>query len=85
MVHQAAALVMSPDSSNTTQASKPLTKSALKKMEKAANIAASKAAKVVDRTPSLPTKDGAKRKAKLAAVVEEEMPFIEVPQGHKKG
>lgn len=61
----------------------PPTKSALKRMEKAAAVAAKKAMK----GPVAVAVVGAKKKEKekIEKVVVVEQPFIEVPEGHKKG
>lgn len=73
------------DQTPTPGANEPPTKSALKKLEKQAKIAAAKAANAVGRAAPAGPKDGAKKKEKPVAVVVEEPPFIEVPKGHKKG
>lgn len=67
-------------------AAEPPTKSALKKLEKEAKVAAMKALKAASKAVPGAAPVAKKDKAAPVAKVEEiEQPFIEVPEGHKKG
>lgn len=69
-------------------AAEPPSKSSLKKAEKLAAAAARKSLKeVITAATGLaqPVVGGGKKKEKPVVAVVEELPFIEVPEGHKKG
>lgn len=73
--------------SDPITALEPPSKSSLKKAEKMAQLAAKKALKEVSHAATGLTAPvpGGKKKEKPVVVVVEELPFIEVPIGHKKG
>jgi hypothetical protein len=83
-----AAAAAAPAATGTGTGTEPPTKSALKRMEKEAALAAKKALKKAASVANPANKsDGAakKKEVKKPAAVVEEPAFIEVPEGHIKG